>query len=71
MQEEESEASYKPGEQEPGESVKVALRLRPLNALELSRNDENCFKLQDGQNCQLVQKYKRLSFQKADQKLPL
>ena len=35
-----------PGDETGGESVKVALRLRPLNELELSRHDESCIRVE-------------------------
>lgn len=34
------------GEEAGGESVKVALRLRPLSELELSRHDESCIRVE-------------------------
>lgn len=54
----ESEFSYNPDEPSTagGESVKVALRLRPMNNAEVSRGDTHCFKIIDRQNCQLLQK---------------
>lgn len=33
-------------DEQGGESVKVALRLRPLNELEVSRNDDNCIRVE-------------------------
>lgn len=53
----ESEFSYQT--EEPvtsGESVKVALRLRPLNSMELSRGDTSVVKAADKITCQLLQK---------------
>ena len=54
-----SEDSFQPDDQPTtgGESVKVALRLRPMNNQETGRGDTNCFKIMDKQNCQLLQKY--------------
>jgi hypothetical protein len=34
-----------------GESVKVAVRIRPMNALELSRGDEQCIKSLSDSQC--------------------
>jgi hypothetical protein len=39
-----------------GESVKVALRLRPLNIMEQSRGDANILRPVDKNTCQLLQK---------------
>ena len=38
------------------ESVRVALRIRPLNNMEVSRGDEYCIKYLDERSCQLFQK---------------
>ena len=38
------------------ESVKVVLRVRPMNTLETSRNDINCVKVLNDQTCQLMNK---------------
>jgi hypothetical protein len=40
-----------------GESIKVALRVRPMNNLELSRGDENCIKILNETTCQTSIKY--------------
>jgi hypothetical protein len=39
-----------------GESVKVALRIRPMNNLEVSRGDENCAKVLSDSSLQLQMK---------------
>lgn len=39
-----------------GESVKVALRIRPMNSTELKRGDENCLSLADKSTVQIFQK---------------
>jgi hypothetical protein len=39
-----------------GESIKVALRVRPMNNMELSRGDENCVKVLNDSNTQLQMK---------------
>ena len=36
-----------------GESVKVFLRIRPMNTLELNRGDEYCIKAIDQKTCQI------------------
>ena len=40
-----------------GESVKVVLRIRPMNNLESSRGDENCTKVANEQTTQISSKY--------------
>lgn len=40
-----------------GESVKVALRIRPMNSTELKRGDENCLNIADKTTVQIFQKY--------------
>ena len=40
-----------------GESVKVALRIRPMNAMEINRGDEQCIKPLSDKTCQLFTKY--------------
>jgi len=37
-----------------GESVKVALRIRPLNNMEIGRGDQNCVKVINEQACQIA-----------------
>ena len=39
--------------QNQGESVKVCLRIRPMNKLELSRNDDSCVKVLNSQICEI------------------
>jgi kinesin family protein 12 len=34
-----------------GESVKVALRIRPMNAMEINRGDEQCIKPLSDKTC--------------------
>lgn len=41
---------------EGGESVKVALRIRPMSQLELSRGDEHCLKVLNDKSVQLSSK---------------
>lgn len=41
---------------EGGESVKVALRIRPMSQLELSRGDEYCIKVLNDRSVQLSHK---------------
>ena len=39
-----------------GESVKVALRIRPMNSMEFSRGDEYCIKVINDKACQIKNK---------------
>ena len=39
-----------------GESVKVALRIRPMNSMEYSRGDEYCIKVINDKACQIKNK---------------
>lgn len=43
-------------EENTGESVRVALRIRPMNNLELTRNDQNCVKVVNEGSCQILLK---------------
>ncbi|KAM3136802.1 hypothetical protein pb186bvf_011061 [Paramecium bursaria] len=45
-----------PMAEESGESVKVAVRIRPMNALELNRADDLCIKPTSDSQCQIFQK---------------
>lgn len=40
-----------------GESVKVVVRVRPMNQMELERGDDNCTKLSSDKNIQIGTKY--------------
>ena len=44
-----------------GESVRVALRIRPMNNMENTRGDQNCVKVVNDQSCQIMIKYKLIN----------
>ena len=44
------------GDYGEGESIKVALRVRPMNSTELSRGDENCTRVLNETSCQVSSK---------------
>jgi len=39
-----------------GESIKVAMRVRPMNSMELRRGDENCCRVLNDTTCQITNK---------------